>query len=527
MASDLNITNLSNSCQLLLDKLFQTRENFEKDLQALVDKIYIIKANFGLYYDAEFFKSAANIEKSASDELSKAKSLSWRLVSFLLLLFDNSEHLELSIHTFFRLVRLESKLMELDTDTMDKKEPVFALNLFQFFICKLLQCRLLDTQIILSSVTHYMVSKPEYCYYMMLNVSHILHLPSEKLKIDQEVMHRLLLIMLNMPCPQLKVSRTIKRKQIQRRDFEMGTKQNESSDDDGSSIELLSQSSDESHKPELSTVHIYKYRKIYVKAWLSLMLGDYPIPSKSIGLLLQHIPKGILPYLSNPLVIADWIIAHNDGPFGVLALSCVFELIIKYGLGQESQATTLGFYSNVYNRITHETFAGPYARVFLSVLNESLRSFMIPVRLVRGFIKRLVRTACVVSSAVAVALLAIALNLLKAHHETCLDLVSRTGEPTCDLNYDNIEAEHYLWEIPLLLQHHSDFVAKVAAQFYSDLTSRDPCRIQAKDFINCDMEFFFKQHLDMSKRNQNIGIFRSKSQYSTSKAATLFSNTLS
>lgn len=184
------------------------------------------------------------------------------------------------------------------------------------------------------------------------------------------------------------------------------------------------------------------HRLAFQNAWLLLLLNvehDKATTQK----LLSNVPRSVMPYMSNPLLLADFFMkAFKDArqlSISISALSGMFYLLAKHRLGNpdvldktegssaaSKSADTAGahFYQRLYRLITPAAFA-PRLRVrFLRLLNMALRSDLLPTCLVASFIKKCIRVACIVSPAATICLEALVISMLQKYHSTCKPLLN-------------------------------------------------------------------------------------------------------
>ena len=130
------------------------------------------------------------------------------------------------------------------------------------------------------------------------------------------------------------------------------------------------------------------YRRAFSRAWLAL-LSLPALTSVQLKLLLRHLPEHVVPRLSNPLLLADFLSQtyRAGGLVAVLALESLFHLIASYNLDYPD------FFLSLYNLCTVEVFSAKYRCKFMKLLNAALKSVNIPVYVVGAFVKRLARLA--------------------------------------------------------------------------------------------------------------------------------------
>lgn len=123
----------------------------------------------------------------------------------------------------------------------------------------------------------------------------------------------------------------------------------------------------------------------FSKAWLLLL--SCPMSQKTVKLILKHLPDNVVPYLQNPLLLADYLstTVKRKGIVAVLALESLFHMIVKYNLDYPN------YFSVLYDLCSPDVFAARYRTKFMHLLHNSLKSTNIPAYVAGAFIKKLVR----------------------------------------------------------------------------------------------------------------------------------------
>ena len=102
--------------------------------------------------------------------------------------------------------------------------------------------------------------------------------------------------------------------------------------------------------------------------------------------MLVHLPDHVLPYLNQPLLLADFLSdAYSaGGQSGVLALQSLFLLITKHNFDYPE------FYDKLYILLSDETLLvrEKYRSRFFHLLELFLSSSHLPVYLIAAFAKR-------------------------------------------------------------------------------------------------------------------------------------------
>lgn len=187
------------------------------------------------------------------------------------------------------------------------------------------------------------------------------------------------------------------------------------------------------------------YKRAFSNLWLSLLsvgtqlaaMAHNPKALKLANdhnkLILKHLCKQVVPYLSKPLLLADYLTTsyrlgtnsanngHNSSATAILALESLFQLIAQHNLDYPS------FFQSLYGLCTVNVFSGSYRGKFLKLLHLSLKSGNLPAYVVASFAKRLMFLATQGAS-IPCASFCVAQTcwLLRAHPQ-CMPLLHRQG----------------------------------------------------------------------------------------------------
>lgn len=128
--------------------------------------------------------------------------------------------------------------------------------------------------------------------------------------------------------------------------------------------------------------------------------------------MLLKAPTDILPFLSTPVQLADYLVDCYDygGMVSVLALGGLFTLITEYNVNYPN------YYNKLYQLLTPEAFRLKYRQQFLSLLVQSLRSSNVSASVVAAFCKRLCRLAVTESPATALFVIPLVTELITYHN---------------------------------------------------------------------------------------------------------------
>ena len=235
-------------------------------------------------------------------------------------------------------------------------------------------------------------------------------------------------------------------------------------------------------------------RRAAVKCWMALIrrsdLNDVVL-CEALG----RLPKELLPYMDDPLSMADMLICAYDSTnttVAIAALDGLFVLISKHSLDYPR------FYHKLYSLMTEETMFYAQSRErFLELTAAFLRfGTNLSGTIVAAFVKRLLRRALVAPAAGALWALRLALELLYKHHtlhtlvHRSVNLFESTGEDegkekevmngkdSFDDTENDPEKSHAeessLWELEILKHHLSPAVSRLVAAFAKDVRKNPP-----------------------------------------------------
>lgn len=197
-----------------------------------------------------------------------------------------------------------------------------------------------------------------------------------------------------------------------------------------------------------------QYRLLFQDVWVQF-LRVVPLDLSLTQKLLHAVPRTLLPYMSNPLLLSDFFLSSFEKAphlsVSVLALSGLFYLLTRHRLadpdalftdsadlsqkGEGSNGARSGkasggsngvcvhFYRRLYQLITPASFSVARRGRFLRLINVALRSSLLPNSLVAAFLKKCTRVACLVPPGAGLYLIALVYSLLRKYSPVCLPLV--------------------------------------------------------------------------------------------------------
>jgi len=274
---------------------------------------------------------------------------------------------------------------------------------------------------------------------------------------------------------------------------------------------------------QIASFFVKEYRKLFQNAWVQLL--NLRVPLEQCQPLLQLVPAKVMPYMSQPLLLAGFYMqAFQSGSaeLSVLSLSGLFLLLTRYGLGDPDTLSTSGdeFYARLYSLLTTSTLQLRQRVRFQRLLATSLASDLLPARFAAAFAKKCMRLA--VSSTehgTSMWLLSITYTLIQKHHSHCRYLLHKAQESTteepavttylqgkapsteCD-PFDTSAsltlaleqaAQSSLWELQLLRQHHVPAVATLAKLFLKPFFKPTAKKLDPELFLDQSNALVYEQ----------------------------------
>lgn len=239
-------------------------------------------------------------------------------------------------------------------------------------------------------------------------------------------------------------------------------------------------------------------KKAFSNVWLTVLSVTSRMESTQSGngdkysrniskLILKHISEYVIPHLTKPLLLADYLsVSYKQGCTGsksisvsnsehsttvaILALESLFKLIVEYNLDYPS------FFVSLYQLTSSlQVFNSKYKHKFLKLLSMSLKSTNLPAYLAAAFIKKLLFVSCQGSSSTCGRFcLTQAAALLRAHPQCMTLLHAKTEQKAGAFKYDeltnleNCNSLHTsLFEIEALKLHFYAPIAELAETMQS------------------------------------------------------------
>lgn len=256
------------------------------------------------------------------------------------------------------------------------------------------------------------------------------------------------------------------------------------------------------------------------KAWMSFLFLRLPLDVYKKVLATLH--KTVVPYLTNPILLSDFLTRSYDigGVVSVMALSSLFLLMTQHGLEYPD------FYNKLYTLIEPSIFMTKYRSRLFELLDTCLKSPLLPAYLAAAFAKKLSRLALSAPPSGSLLVIAIIHNLLRRHPSiNCLvdwqeideneetktteqdENIDKSGVTTAKPGADPFVSDERetskckalqssLWEIETLRRHYCPAVSRFVASLENDLTVRaKTTEVAVKDFSSGSYGTIFSEEV--------------------------------
>ncbi|KAJ6619540.1 CBF/Mak21 family-domain-containing protein [Mycena sp. CBHHK59/15] len=220
------------------------------------------------------------------------------------------------------------------------------------------------------------------------------------------------------------------------------------------------------------------HRAVFTRAWLAFLAKLSAVrdvaTSKSLSLrALNVMHRGVMPHLTRPVLIMDWVGSSVDfgGTVGLLALNALFVLMKEYNLDYPS------FYTRLYAFLDRDVLHLKHRARFFRMTELFLSSTHIPATLLASFIKRLSRLSLSAPPAAIVMIIPFTYNILKRHPALMAMIHRPDGDGTAD-PFDPAEPnpllthaiESSLWELHSHREHYLSGVSTLTKIFSEAFT---------------------------------------------------------
>ncbi|XP_072570057.1 nucleolar complex protein 4 homolog [Paramormyrops kingsleyae] len=218
------------------------------------------------------------------------------------------------------------------------------------------------------------------------------------------------------------------------------------------------------------------HRRAFERMWLGFL--KHKLPSNMYKKILVVLHESILPHLSQPTLMIDFLTAAYDigGAISLLALNGLFVLIHQHNLDYPD------FYKKLYNLLDSSVFHAKYRARFFHLADLFLSSSHLPVYLVAAFAKRLSRLALTAPPAALLMILPFIYNLIR-RHPACRVLIHRPDAPNEPFDDPYLMEEDdpalchaldsSLWELQTLQKHYHPDVSKTATVINRPLSEQE------------------------------------------------------
>jgi len=180
--------------------------------------------------------------------------------------------------------------------------------------------------------------------------------------------------------------------------------------------------------------------------------------------------RGVLPHLTRPVLVMDWISACVDlgETVGLLALNALFTLMRDYNLDYPS------FYTRLYAFLHRDILHLKHRARFFRLTELFLSSTHLPATLLASFVKRLSRLSLNAPPAAIIMIIPFTYNILKRHPALMVMIHRAEYSPGIDadpfideeVNPNATNAlDSSLWELHSHIHHYESAVSTMARIF--------------------------------------------------------------
>ncbi|KAG9318573.1 CBF/Mak21 family-domain-containing protein [Chiua virens] len=224
------------------------------------------------------------------------------------------------------------------------------------------------------------------------------------------------------------------------------------------------------------------HRAVFTRTWLTFLPHLSSASTNNNRALttrtLNIMHGGVLPHLTRPILVMDWISECVDmgGAVGLLALNGLFTLIKGYNLGVADYPS---FYIRLYAFLDRDLLHLKHRARFFRLTDLFLSSTHLPASLLASFVKRLSRLSLAAPPAAIIMIMPLTYNLLK-RHPALMGMIHRTLDddgPFIDpflpdeANPNITNAiDSSLWELYSHKQHYDSAVSTLARIFEEAFT---------------------------------------------------------
>ncbi|KIK63184.1 hypothetical protein GYMLUDRAFT_41509 [Collybiopsis luxurians FD-317 M1] len=162
--------------------------------------------------------------------------------------------------------------------------------------------------------------------------------------------------------------------------------------------------------------NLSSHRAVFTRAWLNLLPkltipGNIDATKTIVTRALNVMHRSVLPFLTRPVLIMDWVGECIDygGTVGLLALNALYVLMKEYNLDYPS------FYPRLYTFLDKDVLHLKHRARFFRMSELFLSSTHLPLTLLASFIKRLARLSLSAPPSAIVMVIPFTYNIIKRH----------------------------------------------------------------------------------------------------------------
>jgi U3 small nucleolar RNA-associated protein 19 len=225
-----------------------------------------------------------------------------------------------------------------------------------------------------------------------------------------------------------------------------------------------------------SLYSLQAHRAVFTRTWLSFLPQLSSISTSSNRALttraLNVMHRGVLPHLTRPVLVMDWISACVDlgETVGLLALNALFTLMRDYNLDYPS------FFTRLYAFLHRDVLHLKHRARFFRLTELFLSSTHLPATLLASFVKRLSRLSLNAPPAAIIMVIPFTYNILKRHPALMVMIHNNSGTDTDPFiadepNPNSTNAlDSSLWELHSHIHHYDSAVSTMARIFSEAFT---------------------------------------------------------
>ncbi|KDQ53338.1 hypothetical protein JAAARDRAFT_433296 [Jaapia argillacea MUCL 33604] len=249
------------------------------------------------------------------------------------------------------------------------------------------------------------------------------------------------------------------------------------------------------------------HRAVFTRAWLVLLprlSSGSAETRKAVSIrVLNLMHRGILPHLTRPILVMDWVSSCVDygGVVGLLALNALFILMQEYNLDYPS------FYTRLYAFLDRDVLHLKHRARFFRMTELFLSSTHLPATLLASFIKRLSRLSISAPPAAIIMLVPFTYNILK-RHPALMAMIHRPEDMESDPflpDEPNPNSTHAidssLWELYSHRNHYHSAVSTLVRLFEEAFTKPG---YSMEDFLDHTYSTLFEAEVKMKMKKEPV-----------------------